>query len=358
MAEVRSWLEHVLDGFSKQRLLILKGSAGTGKTATINVLSRELGFEILEWGNPTAAGGGGAYGEESAFSSGLAGVFEEFVGRAGRFGSLEMAPTSPLSKAPSLAHRSTTSDSGGDRKIILIEDFPNALFTSSEAPLVSFRHTIKSFLAMIKPSRSAPPLPPLVLIISESATVTGPGAFTAHRLLSAEILNHPLTASISFNKIAPTFMLKALAAVMTQESRESGRKFGPSIPLMEALTSSGDVRSATMGLEFLAVNGDLGAFSELTTVAQKKKKLGEGELNQLERKILVGVTQRESHMGIFHAIGKVVHNKSEPLSVLSVHTLRLILLNRVWRRYRRYVYAASAKAVPRNPPLAQQSKPS
>lgn len=316
VAEVRSWLEHVLDGFSKQRLLILKGSAGTGKTATINALSRELGFEILEWKNPTGAAGGAMYGEEDAFSSGLAGVFEEFVSRAGRFGSLEMAPTSSLpSMAPNLARKSTTSDAGGGKKIILIEDFPNALFASSQAPLASFRHTIKSFLGMVKSSRSAPPLPPLVLIISESATVTGPGAFTAHRLLTAEILNHPLTASISFNKIAPTFMLKALAAVMAQESRESGRKFGPSIPLMEALTSSGDVRSAIMGLEFLAVNGDLGAFSERTTVARKKKKLGEGELNQLERKILVGVTQRESHMGIFHAIGKVVHNKSEFLSV-------------------------------------------
>lgn len=311
VAEVRYWLEHVLDGFSKQRLLILKGSAGTGKTATINALSRELDFETLEWKNPTTAERGVTRREDGVFSSGLAGVFEEFVCRAGRFGSLEMAPTST---APSATHRSTASESGGDkRRIILIEDFPNALFTSSQASLASFRHTIKSFLAMVKPFRSAPPLPPLVLIISESATVTGPGAFTAHRLLSAEILNHPLTASISFNKIAPTFMLKALTAIMTQETRESGRKFGPSIPLMEALTSSGDVRSAIMGLEFLAVNGDLGAFSERTTVARKKKRLGEGELNQLERETLMGVTQRESQMGIFHAIGKVVHNKSEPL---------------------------------------------
>lgn len=312
VAEVRCWLEHVLDGFSRQRVLILRGSAGTGKTATINVLSRELDFEILEWKNPTAAGRGATHGEDGVFSSGLAGVFEEFVCRAGRFGSLEMAPTSLAPTTPNPTH-SPASESGGDRrKVILIEDFPNALFTSSQASLASFRHTIRSFLAMVRSSRCAPPLPPLVLIISESATVTGPGAFTAHRLLSAEILNHPLTASISFNKIAPTFMLKTLAAIMTQETRESGRNFGPSIPLMEALTSSGDVRSAIMGLEFLAVNGDLGAFSERTTVARKKKKLGEGELNQLERKMLISVTQRESQMGIFHAIGKVVHNKSEP----------------------------------------------
>lgn len=32
-----------------QRILLLTGRAGTGKTSTIRVLSRELGFEILEW---------------------------------------------------------------------------------------------------------------------------------------------------------------------------------------------------------------------------------------------------------------------------------------------------------------------
>ena len=34
---------------SSQRILLMTGRAGTGKTSTIRVLSRELGFEILEW---------------------------------------------------------------------------------------------------------------------------------------------------------------------------------------------------------------------------------------------------------------------------------------------------------------------
>ncbi|EIM79666.1 uncharacterized protein STEHIDRAFT_163490 [Stereum hirsutum FP-91666 SS1] len=37
-----------------QRLLVLTGPAGSGKTTTLRVLSRELGFEILEWRNPLA----------------------------------------------------------------------------------------------------------------------------------------------------------------------------------------------------------------------------------------------------------------------------------------------------------------
>jgi cell cycle checkpoint protein len=35
----------------KQRILALTGPAGTAKTATVRVLSRELGFEIVEWRN-------------------------------------------------------------------------------------------------------------------------------------------------------------------------------------------------------------------------------------------------------------------------------------------------------------------
>lgn len=35
-----------------QRLLVLTGPAGSGKTTTLRVLTRELGFEILEWRNP------------------------------------------------------------------------------------------------------------------------------------------------------------------------------------------------------------------------------------------------------------------------------------------------------------------
>ncbi|CUS06822.1 unnamed protein product [Tuber aestivum] len=317
VTEVRSWFERVFDGFSKQRLLILKGSAGSGKTAVLKVLSKEIGFEVLEWKNPsgiipTAEPGGGG-----ASSSGLTGVFEEFMGRAGRFGSLSMASTAPSPGSGAGGKKSTNGGSsleidGSKKKVILIEDFPNALFTSLPAPLASFRYTIKSFLAAPSPPRLPTPIPPLVLIISESANMSGSNAFTAHRLLSPEILHHPLATSITFNKIAPTFMIRALSAIIAQESRESGRRFGPSNPMLQALSTSGDIRSAIMGLEFLAVNGELGAFSEKVNFnggVGRKKASGESDLNEVEREILNAVTQRESSLGLFHAVGRVIYNK-------------------------------------------------
>ncbi|KAH8155093.1 uncharacterized protein LAJ45_00102 [Morchella importuna] len=299
----RNALHHSRPIILLQRLLVLKGSAGVGKTATINALSKELGFTVLEWGNPSNAV---RYREEGEFGVRLTGIFEEFVGRASKFGSLELVSTS--SSFTGTEPEKQSLPNGDIKRVILIEDFPNTLFTSSQAPLASFRHSIKSFLAAPVPAHAA--LPPLILVISESATVAGPGAFTAHRLLSPEILRHPLVTSIAFNKIAPTFMLKALSNVLTQESFDSGRKLRPSKPLMQALATSGDVRSAIMSLEFLAINGELGAFSEEVTFRSKhRQKLGDGDLTDLERRILTGVTQRESSFGIFHAVGKVVHNK-------------------------------------------------
>ena len=284
----------------------------------LDVLSKEIGFEVLEWKNPGSVIPTEGPSEGDAFSSGLTGVFEEFMGRAGRFGCLDMISTTPSPRSKAEGKRSTNNKSlpetDKSKKVILIEDFPNALFTSSPAPLASFRHTIKSFLAVPAPPRFSPPVPPLVLIISESASISGPSAFTAHRLLSPEILHHPLATSITFNKIAPTSMVKALSAIILRESHESGRRFGPSNPMLKALSSSGDIRSAIMRLEFLAVNGELGVFSEkvgFNEQAKRGKASGESDLNEIERETLNTVTQRESSLGFFHAVGRVVYNKRE-----------------------------------------------
>jgi len=304
VGEVRMWLESVIEGRNRQRVCVFRGPAGTGKTATLTALAKEMDIGILEWRNPSTGMAGDEYGEEGAFSAGLSGLFEEFMSRAGTFGCLDLVSSSgkPVS--------TQSSQDDLKKKLVLIEDFPNTLFTSSPAPLQSFRHTIKSFLALPLPPAGAPPLPPLILIISETASISGPNSFTAYRLLSPEILLHPLVNEIAFNKIAPTFMFRALTAIIAQESRLSGRKFGPSKAVLNALSTSGDIRSAAMGLEFLAMNGDLPGKGFTVPITQgRKRKKTEQPLNDDERKILEAVTQRESSFGIFHAVGKVVYNK-------------------------------------------------
>ena len=52
-ADVQKWLDNVLAGRERQKLLILKGPAGSGKTTTISLLSKALNFEIAPWHNPS-----------------------------------------------------------------------------------------------------------------------------------------------------------------------------------------------------------------------------------------------------------------------------------------------------------------
>ena len=55
-----------------QRILALTGPAGSGKTATVKVLARELGFELIEWRNSMAD----PYGGMSSFLGSLFANFD------------------------------------------------------------------------------------------------------------------------------------------------------------------------------------------------------------------------------------------------------------------------------------------
>lgn len=310
VTEVRRWLQGVLRRELRQRILVLTGPAGSGKTATVEALGKELGYDVLEWRNPSSAIGA-EYNpgeDEGAFSNGFAGLFEEFLGRAGRYASLELAVD-----GKKVVEATPATDEGNDsrQKVIVIEDFPNMLFSSSSAPLQSFRKALKSFLALPEPPPGTPPLSPLVLIITESATCSGPDAFTAWRLLSPEILAHPKVAEISFLKIAATFMSRTLTSILTREAAETNRKYGPSKALVDALSQTGDIRSALMSLEFLATRCDDDVFTERLLPSGKRasRKPVSKDLTAREKGIIETITNRESHYNIFHAVGKIVYNK-------------------------------------------------
>jgi cell cycle checkpoint protein len=153
------------------------------------------------------------------------------------------------------------------------------------------------------------------MIISETLLSTNTAAadsFTAHRLLGPEILTHPGVSVIDFNPIAPTYMTKALDLVVVKEARKSGRRNTVGPQVIQRLGELGDVRSAVSSLEFLCLRGDdsdgWGAKVNFT----KKKGPKDVPVTKMERESLELVTQRESTLGIFHAVGKVVYNKRLP----------------------------------------------
>ncbi|KAM0276124.1 hypothetical protein ACHAQH_007050 [Verticillium albo-atrum] len=310
VTDVRRWLEDVLAGRMRQRVLLLKGAAGAGKTTTMRLLAREMGYELLEWRNPTGPTGGNL-GFQSASAQ-----FQEFLGRGGKFGQLEMDGGS--------SDASTQTPERGTRRIILVEEFPNTFARSSSA-LNSFRNTLLGYLAANTPSLSAFGRPsqnetitPVVMVISETLLTTtsaSADSFTAHRLLGPEILRHPGVGVIEFNAIAPSILAKALELVVIKEARKSGRKRTPGPLVLKRLGEIGDIRSAISSLEFLCLKGDQEADwgAKIAFAKPKRGSKNSIAMTKGEEESLELISQREASLGIFHAVGKVVYNKRDEL---------------------------------------------
>jgi cell cycle checkpoint protein len=295
----------------RQRLLILKGAAGSGKTTTLRLLANDMGSELLEWRNPAGSSGLG-------FVSASA-QFQEFLGRGGKFGALETDAS-----MSSTQNSSQINQKNDPKRVILIEEFPNT-FSRSSTALTSFRSTVLQYLANSTPSLSMlakpsqhEPITPVVMVISEThltTTSASADSFTAHRLLGPEILQHPGVGIIEFNAIAPSLLLKALELVVQKEARKSGRRKTPGPQVLKRLGEIGDIRNAVSSLEFLCLKGDQQGdwgnkvvLTKLTKGAKDAIKLTQGEEESLEQ-----VSQREASLGIFHAVGKVVYNKRDEL---------------------------------------------
>ncbi|KAG5929469.1 hypothetical protein E4U53_002439 [Claviceps sorghi] len=316
VADVRRWLDEVMTGRRRQRLLILKGAAGSGKTTTMRLLAKDMGFELLEWKNPTPTIMGTGFVSSSA-------QFGEFLGRGGKFGMLDIEASTDSSSTWTSSNGAGAGTNRAER-VILVEEFPNT-FSQSSSALSSFRSTILQYLADLAPSpanlsnmmpQPTEPIRPVVLVITETLLTTtsaSADSLTAHRLLGPEILRHPGVAVIEFNAIAPTILAKALELVVLKEARKSGRRRTPGPQVLKRLGDIGDIRSAVSSLEFLCLKGDEEsdwgakvAFTKLKKSPRDSISLTKGESESLEL-----ISQREASLGIFHAVGKVVYNKRD-----------------------------------------------
>ncbi|CAG8262071.1 unnamed protein product [Penicillium nalgiovense] len=298
--DVQHWLEDAFAGRRSERLLVLRGPAGSGKTTTVSLLSESLGYDIVEWKNPPVPEFGARdYQSVSAH-------FEEFLGRGNKFGGLDLEDASELD--------SQKEEKPRDQRILLIEEFPTMLGRASSA-LTAFRTSLQRYLAASANDHargsSGSNHPPVVIIVSE--TLLGSASsisdnLTVHRLLGPTIYNHPGTTILDFNSIAPTFMHKALRSILDREARTSRRVQIPGPGVIDSISEIGDIRSAISSLEFLCLKGDnTGRWGD--SVTKTKKARGEVALTAMEKESLKMITQREASLGMFHAVGKIVYNK-------------------------------------------------
>lgn len=309
VTDVRNWLDTTFKG-RRQKVLVLKGASGTGKTTTIQLLARELGIQLIEWKDSSTSD----YGSDDYVSA--SGRFEEFVGRAGRLAGLTLA-TDPAAKiqVPDRSEIESEDPASEHLQALLMEEFPNT-FSKTSSTLQSFRSTIAQYVSTPLMSGSALAPTPIIMIISEtllSTTTAAADSFTAHRLLGPELSTNPYINIIEFNAIAPTYLTKALELVVVKEARKSGRRRTPGPQVLKTLAETGDIRSAVSSLEFLCLRGDDDEKTWSSKVAFTKTKQAKTNppLTPAEQEALKLITNRESSLGIFHSVGKVVYNKRE-----------------------------------------------
>jgi cell cycle checkpoint protein len=276
----------------------------------VKLLAQTLGFDILEWKNPPVS----EFATKGYVS--VATQFEEFLGRGNKFRGLDLdgVTESPLGAQDS--NRYT------QQRIILVEEYPT-LLTRSSSSLAAFRLSLQRYLAMgdTLPSNmlhrggtNAQASSPIVVIVSETHLNSGSSSesLTVHRLLGPDLYNHPSTTIIDFNSIASTFMYKALELILEKEARHSRRDKDPGPAILQSISRSGDIRSAVASLEFLCL--DIGGLG-VSGTRSKKQFRKNVTLTSLEKDTLKLVTQRETSLGIFHAIGKIVYNKRDDAGI-------------------------------------------
>lgn len=251
VAEVRSWL---LDNLSCKQgssaVLLLTGPAGSGKTATVEVLASELGLELQEWINPVSGMTEGEFNEYSSwrdFSQSQLKKFEDFILRANKYLTLSIFGEKISRSA--------------DKKILLIEDLPNIFFreaTKLHEVLSTYKQTGRS---------------PVVFIVSDSHH----GDSNVHKLLPKDIQYKLGIQNISFNPVAHTSLVKAINRITSLESQQNKSTFLPpskeTIDLL-AQNSGGDIRTAINGLQFFCVQDRSTSFSRMFDLESK------GELKQ------------------------------------------------------------------------------
>ncbi|KAK7689412.1 hypothetical protein QCA50_007204 [Cerrena zonata] len=316
--DVRQWLLEALEGGPSgklrkyRRILALTGPAGTGKTATIRILARELNVEILEWRNGIDDTFRRDSLSEDAHSDddwmeyeGLSEKFRNFLTRAAKCHSV-------LGLGSTVGSTSTSTIRGDSkRRIVVLEDLPNILhLPTRDAFHAALEGVVNDYASLSSP---------IVVVISD-AGLRGEGniddigtsswkgksrdTVDIRTVLPQNLVRSPYVTQIEFNPIAPTLMRRALQHILACQF-PAKTSLTPSKEVLDFIveSSNGDIRSAIMALQF--------ATTSTSSIDGLDSRKGKGRTRKAapSRALMEVVTRREQSLALFHLIGKLLYNK-------------------------------------------------
>ncbi|KHN79262.1 Cell cycle checkpoint protein RAD17 [Toxocara canis] len=216
--QVREWMLNHRNGMRRSKLLLLTGPCGSGKTATVKVLCRELRMELVEWESPDHYDFSyDQNGEEVLCEQSQVRVFADFL-KSVDHGSLETAHV---------------------QKVVLIEQLPNVFYREP-----SLLHSLlRSYASCSR-----------CMFIFVLSSIESCWALNPRRLFPTSMLRELYFDTVSFNPSAVTFLSKAIRRILTALSI----KATPSQIKYIAESSAGDIRCAINNLQLsIAEDGRL-----------------------------------------------------------------------------------------------------
>ena len=252
--EVREWMIQSYSSIQDQnsKLLVLTGGPGIGKSTMCKVLAKELGINIVQWNDSQNVVTSNIGYTQSQLSS-----FSEFLNSASSFQSL-----------PCLS-----SSSYMNQNLLLIENLPNLHSEESE---IQLRAVMTEFL-----SRA---FYPAIFIFSD----TNEGKVNSshlEKLIEPTLLYSQKVKIVHINPTTKAKLKRACERVAKRERSQIPESFKQEIDL----STNGDIRSATLALQFILVG--------------KKRQKSTGESN---------ILARDNKLSPFHVLGKILYAKREP----------------------------------------------